>query len=79
MICRLSELSNTLDGIGASSFDPDSVFVGIVSELTGARPFKSYADLNRPLYEKVVCQIPILVVDKQNRPAEDRDLHGIRF
>ena len=76
---RLSELGNTLEGIGGSSLDPDFVVAEIVSELTGDRAFKCYADLNRPLYEKVVCQIPVLIVDKESRPAKDQDLHGIRF
>ncbi len=85
---RLSELGNTLDGVGFSlsspdsdsSLDSDEIVSEIISELTGGtRPFKCYGDVKTPLYEKVVCEIPILVLDKENRPASDDDLTRIRF
>jgi len=77
-----------LDGVGYSlssgesdsSLDSDDIVSEIISELTGVtRPFKCYGDVKTPLYEKVVCEIPILVLDKENRPASDDDLTRIRY
>ena len=70
----MTDIGNTLSGIGVARIDPESVVSGMISDLTGSRAFKCYANVERPLYEKVLCQIPILVLDKDNRPVSDQEL-----
>ena len=76
---RLNEIGVTLAGVGTSRLEPETVVAELVSELTGDRPFKCYANVERPLYEKVVCQIPVLVLDKDLRPVSDQDLAQVRL
>ena len=76
---RLNEIGATLAGIGALRYEPEAVVSDLVSELTGDRAFKCYANVERPLYEKVVCQIPVLVLDKDLRPVSDQDLAQVRL
>ena len=67
-----------MDRIGISQLDAEVITSEIVSSLSGDWAFKCYANVETPLYEKVVCQIPVLVLDNENRPVLNRDLTRLR-
>lgn len=64
---RLSDLGNVLDkaSISESGEDNNSIEV-LEAEIVGdCIPDKAFAELAKPLYEKVVCNIPFLLIDEK--------------
>lgn len=47
--------------------------------VSGERPEKALAELSTPLYEKVVCNIPFLVMDKSRKLVNRDSLNRIRY
>ena len=80
---RLSDLGNILDSVGKGqdndNDDDDSIEAfeaEIISQVN--IPDKALAELSKPLYEKVVCDIPFLVLDPNKKLVAKQSLSKLR-
>ena len=86
---RLSDLGNLLDSVstkispGSEASDDENISAEvfeaeIISQTTV--PAKILAELSKPLYEKVVCDIPFLVLDSTKKLVARQDaLSKLRY
>ena len=62
------------------SFEDDNSIDTLESEIVShGLPAKALAELSTPLYEKVVCNIPFLVMDKSQKLVTKDRLSKIRY
>ena len=83
---RLSDLGNLLDSV-SGKISPASdenisaeVFEAEIISQNSTVPAKILAELSKPLYEKVVCDIPFLVLDSTKKLVARQDaLSKLRY
>lgn len=77
---RLADLGNVLDSSSMAGEEEDDCSAdGLEAELTGTRPQRAFAELTTPLYEKVLCEIPLVIVDELGCPIDklqERSISG---
>ncbi len=86
---KLSSLSNILEDAtksesGSAASKADDNFYSVETfarELFSAEvsPDKAFAELSNPLYEKVVCDIPLLMVDSKKDIVPEPNLSKLRY
>lgn len=78
----LAFIAHTYDGYRESKINSPGIVINeIITDLTGnVAPFRCYANVKQssPLYEKVLCQLQLLVLDNNNRPGSVEVLSKIR-
>ncbi len=89
---KLSDLSNILedatkpggngnnDSVKYNSNDEYYSVEAFAKELFSrdGEPERAFAELSNPLYEKVVCDIPLLMVDSKKAIVQDSNLSKLR-
>lgn len=81
MAKRLSDLGNLLDQASMTSKqggEDDNSIDTLEGEIVSqGLPEKALAELSTPLYEKVVCNIPFLVIDKSRKLVSSENLNRL--
>ena len=77
---RLSDLGNMLDQASTSKNGEDDNSIEILEAevVSNGLPDRALAELSSPLYEKVVCSIPFLVLDKTRKLVDKDRLNKLR-
>ena len=75
-IGNLLEQASTSSSYGEDENSINSLECEIISE---GLPEKALAELSSPLYEKVVCNIPFLVMDKSRKLVSKDRLSKLRY
>lgn len=80
---RLSDLGNLLEQVSvensATSEDENSIEKLEHEVIANGIPQKALAELTNPLYEKVICNIPFLVLDSSKKLVSQNNLDKIRY
>jgi hypothetical protein len=79
---RLSDLSNILDEASKCSEDDsdNSIEALEIALLSGNDiPVKALAELSNPMYEKVICDIPFLLMDDKRKLIPSKSLSKFRY
>ena len=80
---RLSDLGNLLEQVSvensATSEDENSIEKLEHEVIANGIPQKALAELTNPLYEKVICNIPFLVLDASKKLVSQNNLDKIRY
>lgn len=81
MAKRLSDLGNLLDQASMSKQGEDDNSIDTLEGeiVSQGLPEKALAELSTPLYEKVVCNIPFLVMDKSRKLVNAENLNRLRY
>ena len=76
---RLSDLGNLLDSIGTGQEDDINAETFETEIVSKDDPAKALAELSKPLYEKVICNIPFLVLDPSKKLVAKERLSKLRL
>ena len=79
---RLSDLGNLLEQVSIDNTEEaQNSIEKLESELVNRSgiPEKALAELCHPMYEKVICNIPFLVLDSSKKLVSQDNLNKIRY